>query len=68
MFDKLIKTVTDFLPNLVWLVVVVLVGNTIFMLQFGGFSVEAYIQGIVVAIGAGVTTALWVGAIDNAGD
>ena len=68
MFDKLVATVTGFLPSLPWLVVAILVGDTIFMLQYGGFSVDGYIQGVVVAIAAGVTTALWVGAINNAGD
>lgn len=69
MFDRLIKTVTDFLPNIVWLVVAILVGNTIYMLQYAtGFSVDNYIKAVVVAVAAGLTTALWVGAIDNAGD
>ncbi len=68
MFDKLVATVTGFLPSLPWLVVAILVGNTIFMLQYGGFSADGYIQGVVVAIAAGVTTSLWVGAIANAGD
>ena len=68
MFDKLIKTVTDFVPNLVWLVVAVLVGETIFALHYGVFSIDNYIMAVVTALAAGVTTALWVGAIDNAGD
>lgn len=68
MFDRLVKTVTDFLPNIGWLVVAILVGNTIFMLQYGtGFSVDEYVKAVVVAVTAGLTTALWVGAIDNAG-
>ena len=68
MFDGLVKTVTDFLPNLVWLIVAVIVGDTLFVLQFGGFAIDGYIQGIVVAVTAGLTTALGVGAIGTAGD
>lgn len=68
MFDKCIGTVTGFLPNLVWLIVAILVGNTIFGLQYGIIGVDAYIQGVVVAVTAGLTTAAWVGAIANAGD
>ena len=68
MFDKLIGTVTGFLPSLPWLILAVLVGDTIFMLQYGGFAVDGYAQAVTVAVGAGVTTALWVGAINNAGD
>lgn len=68
MFGKCIDTVTGFLPNLPWLVVAILVGNTIFALQYGLFSIDGYIQAVTVAVTAGVTTALWVGAINNAGD
>lgn len=66
MFDKLIKTVTDFVPNLLWLVVAVITGATFFQLQFGIFpDIDGYITGIVMAVVAGITTALWVGAIEN---
>ena len=68
MFDKLVATVTGFLPNLPWLVLAILVGNTIFALQYASFAIDSYFQAITVAVTAGVTTALWVGAIANAGD
>lgn len=67
MFDKLISTVTGFLPNLLWLVLAVLVGVTIDgLFRHGGLSVDEYVQGVVMVIAAGVTTALWLGAIHNA--
>ncbi len=67
MFDRLIGTVTGFIPQLPWLVVVVLTGVTIWSLHLApGFMLDNYLQGAVMAITAGLTTALWHGAIDNA--
>lgn len=66
MFDKLINTVTGFLPNLVWLILAVVVGVTIHSVRMGGFMLQDYLQGIAVVVTAGVTTALWLGAIHNA--
>ncbi|MCH8863406.1 MAG: hypothetical protein IID51_12995 [Proteobacteria bacterium] len=68
MFDKLVSTVTGFLPSLPWLVLAILVGNTIFALQYAGFAIDSYLQAVIVAVTAGLTTALWVGAINNAGE
>lgn len=68
MFDKCIATVTGFIPSLPWILVAVLTGVTIHSLRLGAFSVDIYIQGVVVAFGAAITTALWVGAIDNGSD
>jgi hypothetical protein len=69
MFDKLIKTVTDFLPNLLWLFVAVVTGVTIYQLLHGEFpNVDGYVQGIVMAVLAGFTTSLWAGAIENGSD
>ncbi len=68
MFDKCMATVTGFIPNLVWILVVILTGVTIHSLRLGAFSVDIYIQGVVTAFGAAITTALWVGAIDNGSD
>ena len=69
MFDKLIKTVTDFLPNLLWLFVAIITGATIYQVLHGEFpDVDAYTHGIVMAVLAGFTTSLWAGAIDNGSD
>ena len=69
MFDRLISTVTDFLPNLLWLFVAVVTGATIFQLLHGTFvDVNGYSQAIVMAILAGFTTSLWAGAIENGSD
>ena len=69
MFDKLIKTVTDFLPNLLWLFVAVVTGATIFQFLHGEFlDVDGYMHGIVMAVLAGFTTSLWAGAIENGSD
>lgn len=69
MFDKLISTVTDFLPNLLWLFVAVVTGVTIFQVLHGEFpNVDGYTQGIVLAVLAGFTTSLWAGAIENGSD
>ena len=68
MFDKCISTVTDFAPNLLWLLVAVLTGLTIHSARLGSFTVDNYIHGIVVALAAGITTALWAGAIENGSD
>ena len=69
MFDKLINTVTDFLPNLLWLFVTVVTGATIYQLLHGTFlDVDFYSRAIVMAILAGFTTSLWAGAIENGSD
>ena len=69
MFDKLIKTVTDFLPNLLWLFIAVVTGVTIFQALHGEFlNVDGYAQGSVLAVLAGFTTSLWAGAIENGSD
>ena len=69
MFDRLISTVTDFLPNLLWLFVAIMTGVTLFQVLHGEFfNVDGYVQGILVAVLAGFTTSLWAGAIENGSD
>ncbi len=69
MFDKLINTVTDFLPNLLWLFVAIITGATIYQVLHGEFpNVDGYTHAIVVAVLAGFTTSLWAGAIENGSD
>ena len=69
MFDKLISTVTDFLPNLLWLFVAIVTGATIYQLLHGTFvDFDGYTRVITMAVLAGFTTSLWAGAIENGSD
>lgn len=66
MFSTLIRTVVDFLPNLIWLLVAMLTGLVIHTIRLGEFNTGLLIHGLVVVVIAGVTTALWAGAVNNA--
>ena len=69
LLDRLIGTVRGFLPALPWLVVAIVVARGIAWLHIGVVNpADHFVHAAVVALAAGITTALWYGAIANADD
>jgi len=70
MFDRLIGTVRGFIPTLPWLVLTVVVGRAVAWIHIGMSAnpVDHFTHGVVAALAAAITTALWYGAIENASD
>ena len=66
MFDKLIESVKNFLPNLLWIALAALVVAIIGSVVAGGFDVNAIIKAVVTAVVAAFLTCLVVSALDNA--
>ncbi len=66
-FEAVVGRVKDVVPHLLGLTVALLVGDTIFQLTHeGGIIPNEYIQAVIVAVGSAVTTAAWLGAIEDA--
>lgn len=70
MFDRLVGTVRNFIPALPWLVLAIVVARSIGWLHLGmsALPLDHYIHAVVAVLVAGITTALWYGAIENASD
>lgn len=69
LLDRLIGTVRGFLPALPWLVLAIVVARAVGWLLAGVVNpVDHFVHAAVVALVAGITTALWYGAIANADD
>lgn len=70
MFDRLVGTVRNFIPTLPWLVLAIVVARSIGWLHVGmsAMPLDHYIHAVVAVLVAGITTALWYGAIENASD
>ena len=69
LFDRLIGTVRNFLPVLPWLVLAVVAVRAVAWAAIGVVRpVDHFSHAIVTALVAGITTALWYGAIVNADD
>ena len=67
MFAVAIGTVRSFLPNLLWLALAAVVFRAVAWLLFGVVNpVDHFVHVVVTAVAAGITTALWYGAIANA--
>ena len=66
MFDKLIESVKNFLPNLLWIALAALVVAIIGSVVAGGFDVNAIVKAVVTAVVAAFLTCLVVSALDNA--
>jgi hypothetical protein len=68
-FGRLIGTVRGFVPNLAWLVLVVIVMQLGMMVRGGIVDpMDHYVHAVVTALAAGIATSLWFGAIVNADD
>ena len=70
MFDRLIGTVKNFLPTLPWLAVAIVVARSVAWVHVGmaASPLDHYGHAVVAVLLAGITTALWYGAIENASD
>lgn len=69
LFDRLVGTVRGFLPMLPWLVLAMVVSRAVAWLHIGIVRApDHFAHALVVALVAGITTALWFGAIANADD
>ncbi len=69
MFDGLVGTVRNFLPNLLWLALAIVVARGIAFLHIGVINpADHFLHAVVAVVVAGFTTSLWFGAIANAGD
>jgi len=68
MFDGLIRTVREFLPSLPWMALAAIVYRLIRWAHLGiaADPFDHLTRSIVVVLVAGITTALWYGAITNA--
>ena len=64
--EAVVKRIKGIVSHLPGLTLALLVGLTIFSLENGGFSKTEYIQAVIVAVGAAVTTAAWLGAMEDA--
>ena len=65
--EAVIGRVKNVVPHLLGLTLALLVGDTIFALTHeGGLITSEYLQAVVVAVGSAVTTAAWLGAIEDA--
>lgn len=56
----------DIFPHLVGITLSLLVGLTIWSFVHGGFDMNEYIQAVIVAVACSLTTAGWVGALEDA--
>ena len=70
MFDRLIGTIRNFIPALPWLALAVVVARSVAWIHYGMSAdpLDHYIHAVVAVLIAGITTALWYGAIENASD
>ena len=69
MFDRLAATFRSFIPNLPWLVLVIIVLRAVAWAHSGlDDPLDHFAHAVVAALVAGITTALWYGAIENASD
>ncbi len=64
--ETVFKRITGMARHLIGLTLALFVGLVIWSLLQGGFDVNEFIQGIVVAVGTAVTTSAWVGAVEDA--
>jgi hypothetical protein len=70
MFDKLIGTLRSFIPTLPWMALAIIVTRSVAWLHIGMAAnpVDHYTHAVVAVLVAGIATALWYGAIENASD
>ena len=69
LLDRLVGTARNFLPVLPWLALAVIVARLVDWAVTGVVRpVDHFAHAIVTALVAGITTALWFGAIANADD
>lgn len=69
MFGRLTGTLRGFVPTLPWLVLAMVVLRAIAWLHSGlDDPMDHFVHAIVAALIAGITTALWFGAVENASD
>jgi hypothetical protein len=69
MFDRLIGTVRNFVPALPWLALAIIVARSVAWAHIGIVNPQDhYIHAVVAVLVAGIATALWYGAIENASD
>lgn len=64
--EAVVNRIKGIVPHLVGLTLALFVGLAVFSLVQGGFSQTEYIQAVIVAIGAALTTAAWLGALEDA--
>ena len=69
MFDGFVGTIREFLPSLPWMVLAVIVVRLVGWAHAGVSAgpIDHLIHAVVAVLVAGITTALWYGAIRNAG-
>jgi len=68
-FDRFVGTMRNFLPNVPWLVLGMIVTRMIAWAHAGlDDPADHFTHAIVVALVAGITTSLWYAAIVNASD
>jgi hypothetical protein len=67
MFDGIVHSIRGLLPALPWMALAVVVMRGIAWLHLGapGEPLDHFIRAIVAALFAGITTALWFGALEN---
>jgi len=70
MFDRFVGTVRNFIPVLPWLALAIVISLSVRWLNIGMYAnpLDHYIHGVVAVLVAGIATALWYGAIENATD
>lgn len=70
LFDGFIATLKGFAPSLPWFVLAIVVARVVAGVHsgFAWMTVEHFVQAITAVLVAGVTTALWYGAIENGSD
>lgn len=70
LFGRLIGTVRGFIPVLPWFALAIVVARSVAWLHYGMSErpLDHYIHAVVAVLVAGITTALWYGAIANADD
>jgi len=69
MFDRLFGTIRNFVPNLPWLVLGMIILRTVAWAHSGlDNPLDHFVHAIVTALAAGITTSLWYAAIVNASD
>lgn len=70
MFDGLVGTVRGFLPSVPWMVLAIIVVRAVAWIHTGmsGDPLDHFVHAVVAVLVAGITTALWYGAIENASE
>jgi len=64
--ESVVDRVKTIVGSLLGLVVANVVAVTLNSLVIGAFTIEGYVQGVVVVVGSAILTSAWLGALDDA--